>query len=57
MFKKLTFCPTYVITGQIFRKILEPERFQFLTGQYGVGKTYSFILYTLLSEMIFRYRH
>ena len=56
-FRKLSFVPTYIITGQIFRSIFEESNSNLLTGQYGVGKTYSFVLYKLLSEMIFRYRH
>ena len=56
-FRKLRFCPTYFVTGQIFRQVFKGSDFLLLTGQYGVGKTYSFILYTLLSEIIFRYRY
>jgi hypothetical protein len=57
IYRKLQFCPTYFVTGQIFRKIFRLKEVRFLTGQYGVGKTYSFILYNVLSEIIFRYRH
>jgi hypothetical protein len=56
-FRKLKFCPTYLITGQIFRQIFSSTDYQLLKGPSGVGKTYSLILYTLLSEIIFRYRH
>jgi S-adenosylhomocysteine hydrolase len=28
-----------------------------VTGQYGVGKSWSFLLYFLLVDKIFRYRH
>ena len=48
-FRKLQFCPTYFVTGQVFRQIFQLSEYRFLTGQYGAGKTYSFILYTLLS--------
>jgi hypothetical protein len=56
-FRKLRFCPTYVVTGQIFRAIKESPNFLLLTGQYWVGKTYSFILYRLISEIIYNYKH
>lgn len=54
----MKFCPTYMVTGQVFRSIYDgSSNFQLLKGRYQIGKTYSMRLYVLLSEMIFRYRH
>jgi hypothetical protein len=57
-FRKLKFCPTYLITGQIFNSILCQKNLDYLhVGPQGSGKSHSLLLYVLLSEIIFRYRH
>jgi hypothetical protein len=53
LYKKIAFCPTYLITREIFKKIIIEKNYCLLTGVSGVGKTYSFILYKILSEMVF----
>jgi hypothetical protein len=52
--------PTYLITGNVFRNILgyneEPLKISnLMQGQFGISKTYSFILYAQLSDMIVKY--
>jgi hypothetical protein len=56
-YKKLKFCPTYMTTGQVFRSLMFGQNTLLVTGHYGIGKTYSFVLYRLLSDIIFRYKH
>lgn len=56
-YKKITFCPTYFTTSQVFRRILSSKKYLVLTGHFGIGKTYSFILYRVLSDMIYQYKH
>ena len=44
-------------TGQVFRSLMFGQKTLLVTGHYGIGKTYSFVLYRLLSDIIFRYKH
>jgi hypothetical protein len=45
-----------MITGQVFRMILECHGKNWVQGHYGVSKTFSFILYVILSNYVIDFR-
>ena len=53
----LTFFPTFTITQQIFKKIETFDIRTLLYGNYGVGKTFSLILFVELMRHISAYKH
>jgi hypothetical protein len=57
LYKKIVFCPTMLVTGQVFNEICFPKSSHIVSGQYGIGKTYAFILYKVLSDNIYSYYH
>lgn len=57
MNKHLTiFYPTYLITGVIFKKVLESKCTNTLEGHYGIAKSFSIVLLKILTDFIIRYK-
>ncbi len=52
LYKKIVFCPTKMITGQVFNYILNANQSNWIYGISGISKTFSFILYILLSNYV-----
>ena len=52
----IAFCPTKMITGQVFRYILESCGANWMQGHLGISKTFSFILYIILSNYVIIFR-
>lgn len=53
---QIVFCPTRMITGQVFKYILNHRGPNWMQGHNGVSKTFSFILYVLLSNYVINFR-
>jgi hypothetical protein len=51
-----TFCPTRFVTTQIFKKIRYEEANALFIGHYGISKSVSFMLYSILSNLIVEYK-
>ena len=50
------FCPTYLVTGKLFRQISSIQGVNWIQGHLGISKTFSCILYTLLSKYVIAYK-
>ena len=51
--EKIIFHPTFLITGFVFKTILEMKQSQnMMQGHFGISKTFSFILYAHLSHYV-----
>ncbi len=53
---QIVFCPTRIITGEVFKYILNHRGPNWMQGHNGVSKTFSFILYVLLSNYVVYFR-
>ena len=57
-FFNLMFCPTYQVAPKIFRQLLNDRTsFYLYVGKFGIGKSWSFILFKYLSDIMYFYRH
>jgi hypothetical protein len=43
--KPLIFCPTFLVTRQVFRTLNEPTLNSMIYGGYGIGKTIGIIMF------------
>ncbi len=50
------FCPTHLTTGFIFQQILSRVAVTLISGHLGVSKTFSFILFHLLSSYVIKFK-
>jgi hypothetical protein len=56
VYRNIVYCPTKMITGQVFRFILEGRGQNWMQGYRGVAKTFAFILYIILSNYVIDFR-
>jgi hypothetical protein len=50
------FIPTRFVTGNIFKEVYKRGRAVLLEGQYGISKTFSFVLFQQLSNYTVDYK-
>ena len=55
-FRKHVFNPTYLTTGFIFQRIMDCRIVNLMRGHYGISKTFSYMLFHLLSNYIIKFK-
>ncbi len=53
---KLVFNPTYLTAGQVFNAVLKSKGLNRMEGHFGISKTFSIVLLSILTNMIVCYK-
>jgi hypothetical protein len=54
--QKIVFNPTYLTTGQVFNAVLNSVGLNRIEGHFGISKTFSIVLLSILTNMIVCYK-